>query len=131
MPDKQAVTGRTKDATAFPLTVQFTHLSRNLSLGDLYSPSHSLPTCTPSHVTTGTTSTAAPLCNGDMESREDMPQTERFKLHTHMYMYTCIYVHVHVHVYVHCTCSHPSLNVFVHVYKMRANKLLLACLAPP
>ena len=44
MADRQAVTGRTKDNTAFPLTVQFTDVSQNLSLGDLYSPSlsHSL-----------------------------------------------------------------------------------------
>ena len=46
MPQKQAVTGRTKDNTAFPLTVQFTAISQNLSLGDLYSPSHSVSTAT-------------------------------------------------------------------------------------
>lgn len=36
---KQAVTGRTKDDTVFPLTVKFTDVSQNLSVGDLYSPS--------------------------------------------------------------------------------------------
>ena len=56
MSSKQAVTGRTTDNTAFPLTVKFTDLSRNLSLGDLYSPSDDLPTGTPSHFTTDTAS---------------------------------------------------------------------------
>lgn len=36
---KQAATGRTKDDTVFPLTVKFTDVSQNLSVGDLYSPS--------------------------------------------------------------------------------------------
>lgn len=36
---KQAATGRTKDNTVFPLTVKFTDVSQNLSVGDLYSPS--------------------------------------------------------------------------------------------
>ena len=45
--DRQAVTGRTRDNTAFPLTVQFTNLSHNLSLGDLYSPNSPPPPLTP------------------------------------------------------------------------------------
>ena len=52
MPQKQAVTGRTKDNTAFPLTVQFTTISQNLSLGDLYSPSHSISTAASDVVST-------------------------------------------------------------------------------
>ena len=39
---KQAATGRTKDDTVFPLTVKFTDVSQNLSVGDLYSPSSTM-----------------------------------------------------------------------------------------
>lgn len=61
------MTGRTKDNTAFPLTVKFTNISQNLSLGDLYSPSHSLPMA-PSEATS---STAAHTCSRELVMGED------------------------------------------------------------
>ena len=66
MPGKQAVTGRTKDSTAFPLTVQFTNLSQDLSLGDLYSPSHDAVSPTPASSTHTT-------CSVEVGEREANP----------------------------------------------------------
>lgn len=44
LPSKQAITGRSKDGTVFPLTVKFTDVSQNLSVGDLYSPTDTAST---------------------------------------------------------------------------------------
>ncbi len=91
MPSKQAVTGRTKDGTVFPLTVHYTDVSQNLSVNDLYSPTQS-----------ATHQQVSEFLEG---------------LYVVYYLHTCIrtYIHTYIHTYI-LTYIHTYILTYIHTY---------------